>query len=118
MAIWTTSGRTEVRRLSTISAVKAPAGQTLSTRWLWYWKDDGEWRQYGEVINPVKINFIFIDFEFLCLHFICKIHPGFHIANAREANSKWIFKFPNAGVNAFDKKKYIWPGTINVICHV
>ena len=75
VAIWTTSGRTEVRRLSTISAVKAPAGQTLSTRWLWYWKDDGEWRQYGEVINPVKINFIFIDFRFC----VCILSAKFNL---------------------------------------
>ncbi|XP_076027749.1 protein mono-ADP-ribosyltransferase PARP12-like [Genypterus blacodes] len=39
----------EVRRLSTASSVSKPPHFMLTTKWLWYWKDDsGIWVEYGK----------------------------------------------------------------------
>uniref|UniRef100_A0A8C6V016 Poly (ADP-ribose) polymerase family, member 12b n=1 Tax=Neogobius melanostomus TaxID=47308 RepID=A0A8C6V016_9GOBI len=44
-----TRGSQPVRRLSTISSVKRPLHYTLTTKWLWYYKQEqGKWVQYGE----------------------------------------------------------------------
>ncbi|XP_053574897.1 protein mono-ADP-ribosyltransferase PARP12 isoform X1 [Bombina bombina] len=44
------SGTSEARRLSTASSVTKPSQYSLTTEWLWYWKDEtGSWIQYGDM---------------------------------------------------------------------
>ena len=41
-------GTVQLRRLSTKSAVELQGHAPLSTKWVWYWQDDGDvWRTYG-----------------------------------------------------------------------
>lgn len=45
-----TLGSQPVRRLSTVSSVKRPPHYTLTTQWLWYYKEEHEkWVQYGQL---------------------------------------------------------------------
>ncbi|XP_018424403.1 PREDICTED: poly [ADP-ribose] polymerase 12-like [Nanorana parkeri] len=42
------AGDKQVRRLSTPSSVSQPAEYVLTTKWIWYWKDEfGTWTKYG-----------------------------------------------------------------------
>ncbi len=36
-----------LRRLSTASYIQEP-GNVLSTKWVWYWKDNNGWKKYAE----------------------------------------------------------------------
>ncbi|XP_070561481.1 protein mono-ADP-ribosyltransferase PARP12-like [Ptychodera flava] len=39
----------KLRRLTTITSVKARQHEKLATEWLWYWKDESQqWHQYGD----------------------------------------------------------------------
>ncbi|NWR65587.1 PAR12 polymerase, partial [Bucorvus abyssinicus] len=42
-------GFAKVRRLSTASSVTKPPHFILTTKWIWYWKDEyGRWQEYGK----------------------------------------------------------------------
>nr|XP_060634103.1 zinc finger CCCH-type antiviral protein 1-like [Anolis sagrei ordinatus] len=44
-----TSSTGPIRRLSTPSSVTKPAKFVMTTKWLWYWKNDkGQWIEYGK----------------------------------------------------------------------
>ncbi|KAJ1166177.1 hypothetical protein NDU88_006586 [Pleurodeles waltl] len=44
-----TSSLKHVRRLSTTSSVTKPHDYVLTTKWIWYWKDEcGQWTEYGK----------------------------------------------------------------------
>ncbi|KAG2469395.1 PAR12 polymerase, partial [Polypterus senegalus] len=44
-----TTGLAKVRRLSTVSSVTKKLHFSLTTKWIWYWKDEfGKWIEYGK----------------------------------------------------------------------
>uniref|UniRef100_A0A1A7WS82 Poly (ADP-ribose) polymerase family, member 12a n=2 Tax=Iconisemion striatum TaxID=60296 RepID=A0A1A7WS82_9TELE len=51
-----TYGGSKVRRLSTTSSVLHPPHFTLTTQWVWYWKDEnGSWLEYGQGGGDVTV---------------------------------------------------------------
>ena len=46
----------KARRLSTTPSLSDPHN-TLATKWVWYWRDDQRWKEYGD---EVKFPFIFL----------------------------------------------------------
>ncbi|XP_070611353.1 protein mono-ADP-ribosyltransferase PARP12-like [Erythrolamprus reginae] len=52
------SGIAPIRRLSTVSSVTKEAKFVLTTKWLWYWKNDqGQWIEYGKETLPNALTF-------------------------------------------------------------
>ncbi|KAM7414190.1 hypothetical protein PAMA_019148 [Pampus argenteus] len=50
-----TYGGSPVRRLSTASSVSKPPHFILTTKWLWYWKDEsGKWMEFGQGDNDTQ----------------------------------------------------------------
>ena len=44
-----------IRRLSTVSWVKAAPGNSFGTKWTWYWKNDqDQWLPYDGAHSPVS----------------------------------------------------------------
>ncbi|KAH0616376.1 hypothetical protein JD844_027421 [Phrynosoma platyrhinos] len=50
-----TSSTAPIRRLSTPSSVTKPAKFVMTTKWLWYWKNDvGQWIEYGKQDGKIQ----------------------------------------------------------------
>ncbi len=61
------SAQVSLRRLSTPSYIQEP-GNALSTKWIWYWKDNDGWKKYAET----KVRILLFP-EVVTTHFIAVI---------------------------------------------
>ncbi|XP_039625416.1 protein mono-ADP-ribosyltransferase PARP12-like isoform X1 [Polypterus senegalus] len=57
-----TTGLAKVRRLSTVSSVTKKLHFSLTTKWIWYWKDEfGKWIEYGKQVTTHNLSSVTSD---------------------------------------------------------